>query len=57
MGEAAKVLARLTFEEYLALRKKAPLKHELVDVMYAMAGASDRHNGGDEPRGPAVASG
>lgn len=46
MGEAAKVLARLSFEEYLALEEKAPLKHELVDgVMYAMAGASDRHNG------------
>ncbi|MFZ5992313.1 MAG: hypothetical protein ACOYW9_11140 [Deinococcota bacterium] len=31
MGEAAKVLARLSFEEYLALEEKAPFKHELVD--------------------------
>ncbi|RYM33232.1 Uma2 family endonuclease [Meiothermus sp. PNK-Is4] len=45
MGEAAKLLARLSFEEYLALEERVPRKHELVDgVMYAMAGASDRHN-------------
>ncbi|PZA09006.1 Uma2 family endonuclease [Meiothermus sp. Pnk-1] len=45
MGEAAKVLTRLGFEEYLAAEEKAKVKHELVDgVMYAMAGASDIHN-------------
>lgn len=46
MGQAAKVLAKMTFEEYLATEEKAKVKHELVDgMMYAMAGASDRHNG------------
>ncbi len=42
---AAKVLKQLSFEEYLAQEEKAQVKHELVDgLLYAMAGASDRHN-------------
>ena len=46
MGAAAKVLEKMAFEEYLAAEEKAKVRHELVDgVMYARAGASDRHNG------------
>lgn len=41
----AKVLKPVSFEEYLAFEEKAQIKHELVDgILYAMAGASDRHN-------------
>ncbi len=42
---AARVVSRLSFEEYLALEEKAQCKHELMDgVLYAMAGASSNHN-------------
>ena len=42
---AAKQVRPLTLEEYLALEREAPVKHELVEGFpHAMAGASDRHN-------------
>jgi Uma2 family endonuclease len=46
MTEAARKLpASMTAEEYLALEDSSPLKHEFVDgVVYAMVGATDRHN-------------
>ncbi len=42
---AAKAVRPLSLEEYLALEREAPVKHELVEGFpHAMAGASDRHN-------------
>jgi hypothetical protein len=42
---AAKAVRPLGLEEYLALEREAPVKHELVEGFpHAMAGASDRHN-------------
>ncbi len=41
----AKAVRPLSLEEYLALEREAPVKHELVEGFpHAMAGASDRHN-------------
>ncbi len=42
---AAKAVRPLTLEEYLALEREAPVKHELVEGFpHAVAGAGDRHN-------------
>jgi Uma2 family endonuclease len=42
---AAKAVRPLSLEEYLALEREAPVKHELLEGFpHAMAGASDRHN-------------
>jgi Uma2 family endonuclease len=42
---AAKAVRPLSLEEYLALEREAPVKHELVEGFpHAMAGANDRHN-------------
>ncbi|BAD71047.1 conserved hypothetical protein [Thermus thermophilus HB8] len=42
---AAKQVRPLTLEEYLALEREAPVKHELVEGFpHAMAGTGDRHN-------------
>ena len=42
---AAKAVRPLGLEEYLALEREAPVKHELVEGFpHDMAGASDRHN-------------
>jgi len=39
---AAKAVRPLTLEEYLALEREAPVKHELVEGFpHAMAGAGD----------------
>jgi Uma2 family endonuclease len=44
---AAKAVRPLSLEEYLALEREAPVKHELLEGFpHAMAGASDRHNRG-----------
>jgi len=41
----AKAVRPLSLEEYLALEREAPVKHELLEGFpHAMAGASDRHN-------------
>ena len=38
-------LQRLSVEEYLEAEKDSPVRHEYIDgQIYAMAGASDRHN-------------
>ncbi|RIH84533.1 putative restriction endonuclease [Calidithermus terrae] len=45
MAGIARTLQPVAFNEYLALEEKAQRKHELVDgILYAMAGASERHN-------------
>lgn len=45
MGESVKPLASYSVEEYLQLEEAAPVKHEYVaGVIYALAGASQRHN-------------
>ena len=42
---SAKAAQPLSLEEYLALEREAPVKHELLEGFpHAMAGASDRHN-------------
>ena len=42
---AAKQVRHLTLEEYLALEREAPVKHELVEGFpHAMAWTGDRHN-------------
>jgi Uma2 family endonuclease len=42
---AAKAVRPLGLEEYLALEREAPVKHELLEGFpHTMAGASDRHN-------------
>jgi hypothetical protein len=44
-GGVLKAVRPLSLEEYLALEREAPVKHELVEGFpHAMAGASDRHN-------------
>jgi Uma2 family endonuclease len=41
----AKRLHRLSVDEYLEAEKDSPVRHEFIDgQIYAMAGASDRHN-------------
>ena len=38
-------LQRLSVTEYLEAEKDSPVRHEFIDgQIYAMAGASDRHN-------------
>src|SRR5437660_7721120 len=38
-------LHRLSVDEYLEAEKDSPVRHEFIDgQIYAMAGASDRHN-------------
>ena len=45
MGLAEEVIEYISIEDYLAGEKDSPAKHEYLDgVVYAMAGASDRHN-------------
>lgn len=45
MGLAIKVEATIDAEEYLRREETSPLKHEyLAGAVYAMAGASERHN-------------
>ena len=45
MADTARVIEPLTPEAYLALERDAPFRHEFIDgVMYAMAGATERHN-------------
>ena len=45
MADAARNIPRLTAREYLELERDASCKHEFVDgIVYAMAGASRRHN-------------
>lgn len=45
MAEPALNLPRMTAKEYLELERDASCKHEFVDgIVYAMAGASRRHN-------------
>lgn len=45
MGLAEKVLDPISIEDYLEGEKGSPVKHEYIDgFVYAMAGASDRHN-------------
>jgi Uma2 family endonuclease len=42
---SAKAVRPLSLEEYLALEREAPVKHELLEgFLHTMAGASDRHN-------------
>jgi hypothetical protein len=42
---AAKAVRPLSLEEYLALEREAPVKHELLEGFpHAMAGTGDRHN-------------
>ena len=44
-GGVLKAVRPLSLEEYLALEREAPVKHELVEGFpHAMAGANDRHN-------------
>jgi Uma2 family endonuclease len=45
MSSLARVSSPMTPEEYFAFEEKTPLKHEYLDgVVYAMVGATDRHN-------------
>ncbi|MFN7929182.1 MAG: Uma2 family endonuclease [Blastocatellia bacterium] len=44
MGFAEEAIDDISIEEYLEGEKESPVKHEYIDgVVYAMAGASDRH--------------
>lgn len=45
MAEAAREIARISVEDYLARENDGAWRYELVDgVAYAMVGSSDRHN-------------
>lgn len=45
MAHPAPVIPRLTSKEYLEIERDASCRHEFVDgIVYAMAGASRRHN-------------
>lgn len=45
MGLAEEVVEYVSIEDYLEGEKDSPVKHEYIDgAVYAMAGASDRHN-------------
>ena len=45
MSSLARVSSTMTPQEYFAFEEKTPLKHEyLGGVVYAMVGATDRHN-------------
>ena len=45
MSGLAPAFEPMTSQEYLAFEEKTPLKHEYLDgVIYAMVGATDRHN-------------
>ena len=45
MADTARVIDPLTSDEYLDRERLAPIRHEFIDgVMYAMAGATERHN-------------
>ena len=45
MADTARVIEPLTPDEYLDRERLAPIRHEYVDgVIYAMAGATERHN-------------
>jgi Uma2 family endonuclease len=45
MADAARIIPRCTAKEYLEFENDGSLKHEFVNgIVYAMAGASRRHN-------------
>ena len=45
MADTARTIETLSAQAYLALERANPLRHEYVDgAIYAMSGASDRHN-------------
>lgn len=45
MGLPEEVIEYVSIEDYLEGEKDSPVRHEYIDgVVYAMAGASDRHN-------------
>ncbi len=45
MADTARLVEPITAQEYLERERESPIRHEYVDgYMYAMAGASERHN-------------